>query len=185
MLAGVLFSWRDTHAKQVESRGQTKSDLAGPPGWGLGRGLITLSGKKKDLLQKPKALCATRHKEDRWRWRFPKTGVMFPISLRYFTFVPLFPNPLGDLLTILSLQYFCCCFFFHFSPLQQTLLFSFPNITGAIHCSKAIPIPSCIWELTAIRMQHWCLWKVLVIQIHRHCSLSMRLILPESINLEN
>ena len=108
---------------------------------------------------------------------------LFPCDV--FTLFPCSPNPLGDLLTISSLQYFCYCFFFHFSPLQQALLFSFLTITGAIHCSKANPIPRCIWELTAIRMQHWCLWKVLVMQIHRHCSLSIRLNLPESINLEN
>ena len=49
-----------------KGRGLTKSDPIGPPGWGLGRGLITLSHEKKELLQK-KALhvCVTRHEEDR------------------------------------------------------------------------------------------------------------------------
>ena len=30
-----------------KGRGQSKSDPTGPPGWGLGRGLITLSHEKK------------------------------------------------------------------------------------------------------------------------------------------
>ena len=42
-----------------KGRGQTKSDPTGPPGWGLGRGLMNLSRKKR-IITKTKALCATR-----------------------------------------------------------------------------------------------------------------------------
>ena len=34
-----------------KGRGQTKSDPTGPPGWGLGRGLITLSRKKRIITE--------------------------------------------------------------------------------------------------------------------------------------
>ena len=34
-----------------KGRGQTKSDPTGPPGWGLGRGLITLSHKKRIITE--------------------------------------------------------------------------------------------------------------------------------------
>ena len=34
-----------------QGRGQTKSDPTGPPGWGLGRGLITLSCKKRIITE--------------------------------------------------------------------------------------------------------------------------------------
>ena len=55
MLAGVLFSWQG-HPCQTGQRVEAryKSDPTGPPGWGLGRGLIILSCKK-ELLQKPEA----------------------------------------------------------------------------------------------------------------------------------
>ena len=34
-------------SNRLKGRGQIKSDPTGPPGWGLGRGLITLSHEKK------------------------------------------------------------------------------------------------------------------------------------------
>ena len=37
-----------------KGRGQTKSDPTGPPGWGLGRGLITFSRKKKNYYRNQK-----------------------------------------------------------------------------------------------------------------------------------
>ena len=39
-----------------KGRGQAKSDPTGPPGWGLGRGLINLSRKKKRIITETKAL---------------------------------------------------------------------------------------------------------------------------------
>ena len=40
--------------KRSKGRGQTKSDPTGPPGWGLGRGLITPSCKKKNYYRNQK-----------------------------------------------------------------------------------------------------------------------------------
>ena len=37
-----------------KGRGQRKSDPTGPPGWGLGRGLMTLSRKKKNYYRNQK-----------------------------------------------------------------------------------------------------------------------------------
>ena len=53
MLSGVLYSWpaRTPMPNISKSRGQTKSDPTGPPGWGLGRGLITLSRKKRIITE--------------------------------------------------------------------------------------------------------------------------------------
>ena len=104
---------RDTHAKQVEGRGQTKNLLALQFG-GWAEGWQPFPVKKIELLQKPEALCATRHKEDRWRGRFPKTRVMFLISLRCFHFVPLFPNPPGRPSDYFKFAIFLLLFFLSF-----------------------------------------------------------------------
>ena len=48
-----------------KGRGQTKSDPTGPPGWGLGRGLITLSRIKKSYYRNHSPTCTMRIHEAR------------------------------------------------------------------------------------------------------------------------